>query len=242
MQLNNNFHNIFGKKPIIGMLHLAGSNPLQRALEELDIYEEEGASGVIVENYCGNEEDVKDVLKEFSNLETNLALGVNVLSNEYDLAFPWANAAGFDFIQLDHVAGNYRGHREVDAEDYEKFKREFPEIVVLGGVWPKYYTPIESSNLEEDIKKGMQRAEAMVVTGTGTGQPTPTAKVERFRELLVEHPLIVGAGLNPRNAYGQLAMADGAIVGSYFKNGSELEKIDRYKVREITDIARELRE
>ena len=52
----------FKKKKIIGMIHLSGPDVINKALEEIKIYEEEGLSGIIIENYHGSLEDVIDVL------------------------------------------------------------------------------------------------------------------------------------------------------------------------------------
>jgi len=47
----NLFNRLFQKKPVIGMLHLGGRYPLDQALQDLKIYEQEGLDGVIVGSY-----------------------------------------------------------------------------------------------------------------------------------------------------------------------------------------------
>ena len=137
MSLNSRFHDIFKSKvPVIGMIHLAGRDPLSRALEELAIYEEEGVEGAIIENYHGSHSDMEDVLKVTQGTYTKVVLGINVLPNEYFISFPMADMYGAEFIQLDHVAGSYTGGR-LEYSSYCNFKESFPDIVVLGGVWPK---------------------------------------------------------------------------------------------------------
>ena len=118
----------------------------------------------------------------------------------------------------------------------------YPNVRVLEGVWPKYYTPVPMSNIEDDLKTGMTRADAVVVTGEGTGKETPTEKIRKFREVLGEYPLIVGAGLTPENAEEQLSIADGAIVGSSLKTDNDTTKqIERRKVRKLTDVVERVR-
>jgi predicted TIM-barrel enzyme len=127
-------------------------------------------------------------------------------------------------------------------DSYNKFRQEFQNIAVLGGVWPKYYTPVFNSNLENDLKQGVKRANAIVVTGSGTGKETPLEKIEEFRKIIGNYPLIVGAGLNINNAYEQLSIADGAIVGSCLKYKEITEKrMDKIKVRDLMDVVREVR-
>jgi|GEM_PF-645016 len=219
MEPNNNFHKTFGKKPVIGMIHLAGKHPeekIKRALEEIALFEEEGVDAALVENYHGDLLDVIRTINRLQSVKPNIKLGVNILPNDFNSAFNIVNQYNCDFIQLDYVAGKYEGGYKLYTSDYSK-SRETSKAIVLGGVWPKYYQPIEGSIIATDIKDGMKIAEAIVVTGEGTGIETPIEKIKQFREILGNHPLIIGAGTNPDNIYEQLKLADGVIVGSGIK-------------------------
>ena len=229
----------FSNKPILAMIHLSGGNPVERALEEIQILEEEGVDGIIVENYHGDEMDVVNTLKAMN--ETDMLVGINLLPNEFHMSIPMADTYGADFVQLDYVSGNYERVEPFDIESYEAVRKNFPNVKVLGGVWPKYYEPIieyQSPNhqLFYDLAQGRERADATVVTGSGTGKETPLEKVELFRRMCGSHPLIVGAGLNPSNVVEQLTIADGAIVGSCLKPYKlTREKISRDLVKEFMD-------
>ncbi len=85
----------FKRKPILGMIHLSGDETtrLMRALAEISIYTEEGVDGIIVENYHGSVEDVKTVLSHLQNY--NGILGLNILPNEYEIAFQLASELCF---------------------------------------------------------------------------------------------------------------------------------------------------
>ena len=241
MQLNSRYCQLFGKIPIFGMIHLAGQNPVHRALEELSIFEEEGVDGAIIENYHGSFQNVIETLHETYRRKPNIVIGVNILPNEFCKSLPLAQQYGADFVQLDQIAGTYTSGK-LDFRAYETVKDRYPDIIVLGGVWPKYYHPVEGSDLEEDLKIGIQRAEAIVVTGAGTGKETPIDKIRRFREIIGEYPLVVGAGLTPDNAYEQLCIANGAIVGTSFKAGCNTNNlIDRQRVREFMLVVKEAR-
>lgn len=235
------FKDIFPvKKPIIGMIHLAGeSGPekVVKALEELSIYDEEGIDGAIIENYHGRPEDVYEALNQAqdSTPKLSLALGMNILG-EPEFTFEIAKKFGARFIQFDSVLKKHPSQKWYDAR-----RREYPDIVVLGGVRFKYQ-PSTGKSLEEDIKQGISRCDAAVTTGDGTGIETLTGKLLEFKEKLGDFPLIVGAGVNLDNAYEQLQISDGAIIGSYFKEHDNTERyVDRKKVRDIMDIARSLR-
>ena len=229
----------FKKKPILAMIHLAGDDVLKRAMDEIEILEEEGVDGIIIENYHGSVEDMEKVL---SNLKTNMIVGLNILPNEYKQAFEMAKKFGASFIQLDHVAGIYKRATTISEAHYMAIKKLHPEITVLGGVWPKYYQTFEGAVLKDDVELGMKRAEAIVVTGEGTGKQTPTEKIKEFRSIMGEHPLIVGAGLTPSTVQEQLSVADGAIVGSTFKPYKiTTQKIERSLVKEFMDEVKKVR-
>ena len=69
----NRFRELFLRKAIIGMIHLAGEDPVSRALEEISIYEKQGVNGALIENYHNHSLDVlKKVLHEVSNLERKI--------------------------------------------------------------------------------------------------------------------------------------------------------------------------
>jgi len=242
MQLNNRYNKVFGRIPILGMIHLGGSNPVKRALEEIAIFEEEGVNGAIIENYYGSVDDVIKTLQETSRINPKVVIGVNILPNEFDRAFLLAHEYGADFIQLDYAAGRYSAG-ELDLRAYSSCKEKYPEIIVLGGVWPKYYHPVKGSDLEKDLQDGKSRAEAIVVTGAGTGKETPLNKIKKFREVIGDHPLVVGSGLTVENAYEQLLISNGAIVGTYFKrDGNTRNRVDNSRVRDFMTVVKKARE
>jgi membrane complex biogenesis BtpA family protein len=247
MKLNDNYTRVFGRVPILGMIHMTGSEPIKRALDEIAIYEEEGVDGCIIENYYDQSDiPVEKTLQETQRLKPGIVIGVNVLPNEFHVSFPLADKYGAKFIQLDHVAGRYMSEgmdfKELRFEAYGRFKERYPDIIVLGGVWPKYYHPVPGSDLERDLKQGMERAETIVVTGEGTGMETPLEKIKRFRDIIGDHPLIVGSGLTPDNAYESLCIADGAIVGTSLKiDGRTENPVDRSRVRDLMQAVNEAR-
>ena len=70
--------------------------------------------------------------------------------------------------------------------------RQKSRAAVLGGVCFKYQPVCSGRTLEEDLQLGMQRCDAIVVTGEDTGRPTPPDKLYAFREIVGDFPLVVG--------------------------------------------------
>jgi predicted TIM-barrel enzyme len=235
MQLQDIFKN---NKPIIGMIHLAGDTKeekVSRALEELELYEQEGVDGAIIEDYHGSPADVEETLKQSQGKFDNVIKGVNVLHNP-NYGIQLAHDYGAKFVQFDNI--QVPG---LKVELYNEMRNKYPDITVLGGVGFKYI-PSNEKSLEENLKEGRQRCEAVVTTGEGTGIETPIKKLKKCKQFLKDFPLIVGAGVDADNAYEQLQITDGAIIGSYFKYNSDTGNyIDRDRVKEIMDIAKEVR-
>jgi membrane complex biogenesis BtpA family protein len=62
-----------------------------------------------------------------------------------------------------------------------------------------------------------QDGDAVVITGFDTGMPPTIERVEECKKT-VNLPILLGSGLTAENLADLLRVADGAIVGSYFKN------------------------
>jgi uncharacterized protein len=208
-------------KPILGMLHLTGATPAERleiARWETEALVANGVDGLVVENYFGDVEDVRAVLGWLAERSPPVRIGLNVL-RDFRLAFDLAERFRVDFVQIDSVAGHL-----APAED-AVYARELTDlrsrsrVAVLGGVRFKYQPVLSGRDEAEDLRIGAMRCDAIVATGEATGQPTDLDRLHRFRAVLGRNaPLLVGAGLTAANAAEQLAVADGAIVGSFFKD------------------------
>lgn len=220
--MHKHFNDIFTTpKTILGMLHLTGSAAADRldiACRETETLIANGVDGLIVENYFGDKDDVRNVLEWLERRNPAVLVGLNVLGDHH-LAFDLAKQFRVDFIQMDSVAGHLPAQEDQDFADELLERRGQVSSLLFGGVRFKYQ-PVKSGRTEaEDLTIGKERCDAIVVTGDATGQVTDLDKVRRFRATTGDDfPLIIGAGLTAANAREQLLEADGAIVGSYFKD------------------------
>ncbi len=208
------------QKPIIGMLHLKGGTDeqvLALAVREAELLLDNRVDALLVENYFGSPAQVEQVLKYIKLHKSAALCGVNVL-HDNALGFALARSYDLDFIQLDSVSGHLPVQDEPAFDECLARARAACSACVLGGVRFKYQPYLSGRTLEEDLRAGMRRCDAVVVTGDATGQETDLEKIRAFRRVLGAFPLIIGAGMTPENALAQLALADGAIVGSYFKD------------------------
>lgn len=207
--------------PVLAMLHLKGDDAadrLRRAREEIEVLWQQGVDAVVVENYFGGIDDVSAVLDYLDAERPDVVVGLNVLGDD---ATSFALAAAHDvaFVQLDSVAGHLPPQQDEGFAERLAAARKSVDAAVLGGVRFKYQPVRSGRTLEEDLALAVERCDAVVVTGEGTGLVTPLDKIAAFRHAVgLDFPVVVGAGVTPENAAEQLRDADGVVVGSALKD------------------------
>ena len=213
------FYKLFCKKPVIGMIHLGslpGMTMLERAQREIEIYLRNGVYPLI-ENYFGSVDDCDTVLEWISETHPEAIYGINIL-DDYHKAFELSRRYNAKFIKINTVWG-YHGYLDGylnEDELEETWHRN--DCVLLGGV---IFKAVRSRSVEEDLRTGMQRCDAIVYTSEGTGLATPMQKLSDFKEMAGDFPVIVGAGVTLETAKETAEKSDGVIVGSWFKDGHD---------------------
>lgn len=239
------FREVFPKKhAIIGVLHLKGTDGQDirdRAKREIDLYVEGGLDGVIAEDYFGTYPYLEWVLGYLREQKLPVPYGVNCLNFD-SLNFRLARETGCDFLQLDSVVGHVKPRDEASLDAFFALERPRTPALVLGGVRFKYQPVLSEHSLEEDLAAAMGRCDCVCVTGDGTGMQTPLEKLRRFRAGVGDFPLIICSGLNEDNCEEQLRIADGAVVGSFFKDtGKDTGDVDPARVKRLMDKVLRLR-
>ncbi|KLV73661.1 BtpA/SgcQ family protein [Citrobacter portucalensis] len=219
--MKNKVETLFGNnKFILAMLHLKGEGDhdvLENAKKEIRIYQENDVDAVIVENYFGTPEQVESVLHYLDSNRIDIIYGVNLLDDDRK-GFELAKKYNASFIQLDSVAGHLPPEEDLIFAQFLEEHRQESSVAIFGGVRFKYQPYRSGRSLEEDLMLGMQRCDAIVVTGDATGQETDENKIREFKAIIGDFPLIIGAGITLDNCQDQLALGAGAVVGSYFKD------------------------
>lgn len=234
------FNEIFTeKKPIIGVLHLKGSDETDiktRALREISLYKEGGVDAIIVEDYFGTYPYLCWALETLQKMKLPLPYGVNCLNFD-SLCFKLARDYRCDFLQLDSVVGHVKPRDEATLDAFFALERPACDACVMGGVRFKYQPVLSEHSVEEDIETAKGRCDAICVTGDATGMEAPIDKIRRFKAACGTTPLIVCSGMTEDNCTEQLMVADGAVVGSFFKDSGKdtgdvcAEKISRLMTR-----------
>lgn len=243
--MREKFNNLFKvDKPLLAMLHLKGDSDddvLERAKREIDIFYNSGVDAVIVENYFGNYYQMRLVLDYLNKNFSDRLYGINSLNFDV-LGIDLANEFNADFVQFDSVVGHVKPRDEASMEAFLNQYRPKTKALLFGGVRFKYQPVKSEKTVEEDLVIAKDRCDAVVVTGNATGEETDMDKIKRFRSGLGDFPLIIGAGITTENAREQMKYGDGAIVGSYLKEGFvDTGEVNESQVVELVNLFKEIR-
>jgi len=166
----------------------------------------------------------------------NLPLGVNVLRNDARAGIAIATVCGAGFVRVNVHTGVYaadQGLIEGQAHDTLLYRRRLSEGVpradgggprapaIFADVQVKHARCLSSHSIAEAARETAYRglADAVIVTGTATGQAADLADVRAVREAVPDRPLFVGSGVTADTVAELLRLADGVIVGTALKQG-----------------------
>ena len=258
------------RKPVVGVIHvgaLPGTPASQFSVDELTelaareaaLYRDAGVDAVAVENMhdvpytrgsVGPEiVAAMSVVARAVKSEAKLPTGVQILAGANTEAMSVAHAAGLDFIRAEgfafaHVADE--GLIESSAAELLRFRRHIGAERVR--VWADVKKKHSSHAITADVPLGetaaaieFMRADAVIVTGSVTGEPPRIEDVREAKSRCRVHVLL-GSGVTAENVAEFYADADGFIVGSYFKKGGLWSNaVDPSRVERMTDTLRRLR-
>ena len=88
----------------------------------------------------------------------------------------------------------------------------------------KHAVPLGDWSIEDAAHDTVERglADALIVSGVGTGQAADMKDVERVRRACPKTKLLLGSGVTVENAHDYLRLADGIIVGTSLKQDGKL--------------------
>lgn len=251
------------KVPVIGMLHvppLQGSADYQGdfdairsfVLADAKALRDGGVNGLMLENFGdtpffpGRVPTITvaamTALATMLRQHINLPLGINVLRNDGLSALAVAAASGAAFIRVNVLCGarvTDQGLLQGIAHDLlrERTALRCQHIRILGDVDVKHSAALAPRPLDVETRDLIARAhaDAVIVSGQATGQPTDTESLAVVNDAAAPVPVFVGSGVSAENAADLItAGAGGLIVGSSLKNdGQVFNPIDTRRVQNL---------
>ena len=248
-------------KPVIGMLHLlplpgaprfGGSVEMIRTamLRDAEALTEGGVNGLMIENfgdvpfYPGRVPAC--VVAQMTALAVqvrqrfDLPLGINVLRNDGCSALAVAHAAGAQFVRVNVLCGARvadQGIIQGIAHDLLRDRATLrSDVKILADVDVKHSAPLAARPLADEVADALHRglADALVVSGSGTGKLTNPEHVRTVKAAAGDAPVFIGSGTSVETISEYLPHCDGFIIGSSFKrDGRVEERVDPHRVAAI---------
>ena len=239
-------------KPAIGMVHLRampGSPGCQDSLEQIaadalldvEALVDGGMDGLIIENF-GDTPFYPDhvpaiTVASMTAIGTEIRrrfevpIGINVLRNDALAALSVAAACGANFIRVNVLSGaRVTDQGIVEGRAYELLRERdrigATNVQIWADVQVKHSAALAPRSLRDEAEDTLRRgrADAVIVSGSATGQPTSPDDLSEVKQICGGAPVLVGSGVNPENVAAWVALADGFIVGSSLKVRQQVDQ------------------
>lgn len=259
------------EKALIGMVHVAAlpgtprntlgvSAIVRRAVEEAKLLAGAGFDAVLIENMHDVPYLRKDVGPEIVAAMTSIAaavrqsvpcpVGVQILAGANREALAVAHTVGGHFIRAENFVFSAVADEglfaDADAGPLLRYRKAISAegIRILADVKKKHaaHAITADINLVEAARAAeFFGADAIVLTGSRTGDPVQPTDVEAVR-VEVDLPIVIGSGVTPDNIASMFAHADALIVGSWYKQGGKWDREpDVTRVRQLAAAAEKVR-
>jgi membrane complex biogenesis BtpA family protein len=246
------------RKVLIGVVHLKAlpgaprcntsiADTIKFAVADAVAYERGGAHAIFIENF-GDVPFTKNAVAPETiaamaaagcavHAAVKLPIGFNVLRNDARAALALCAACGGDFIRVNvHSGAMLTDQGLIEGDAYGTLReqaRVAPRAQIFADVHVKHAVPLGDWSLEDAAHDTLERglADALIVSGAGTGQAADIRDVERVRAACPHAKILLGSGVNLANVKEFLRVADGVIVGSSLKKDGRLaNRVDAKRV------------
>ena len=236
-------------KILIGVVHLQPlpgaprwrgnmESVIEFAVNDARAYERGGAHAVFIENF-GDVPFTKGSIAPETlaamaaagraiRQAVDLPIGFNVLRNDARAALALCAVCDGAFIRVNiHTGAMLTDQGLIEGNAYETLRyrqRVCPGAQIFADVHVKHAVPLGNWSIEDAARDTVERglADALIVSGAGTGLQADLADVERVRRTAPTTRILLGSGTTLANVRAFLPAADGFIVGSSLKLGGKL--------------------
>lgn len=255
--------------PVIGMCHLSAlpGDPafddaggmkavVDRAASDLQALQKGGADAVMF----SNEFSLPYLIKTEPITATAMARVIGQLMDRIVVPFGvnvlWDPVASVDLAAATGASFVREIFTGVYASDYGLWNTSCGEsarhrrrvgasgVRLLFNVVPESAVSLGGRTLEDIVRSTVfnARPEGLCVSGLTAGARTDLAVLQRVKSAAGTTPVFVNTGVNDGNVAEQLAVADGAVVGTFFKRDGIFEnEVDAERVEQLMGKVRALR-
>ena len=175
-----------------------------------------------------------------------LPFGVNYLWDpKASVAIAAATGAVFVREIFTGVFASDMGLWNPDGAGAARLRRNLgrPYMKLLFNINAEFAQALDARPIEMRAKSAVfsSLADAILVSGPLTGQPAEQSDLQKVRAA-VQVPVFANTGINLDNVRAVLSIADGAVVGTHFKQGGiTWNAVDRDRVKRFMDVVSRLR-
>jgi hypothetical protein len=130
-----------------------------------------------------------------------------------------------------------QGLIEGNAYETLRYRRQIcPRAKIFADVHVKHAAPLGNWTIEASARDTVERglADALIISGTGTGMATDVRDVQRVRRTCPAAKILLGSGVTLANVREFTPAADGFIVGTSLKVGGKVSNpVDVKRVRAL---------
>lgn len=256
-------------KPVIGMCHLQAlpgdpgfdsaqgvNGVVEAARRELAGLQEGGVDALMISNefslpYLTKTEPITAItmariIGELRD-EITVPFGVNVLWDGV-ASIDLASATGAVFVR-EIFTGAYASDfgvwdTNVGAAARHRQRVAAGNVRLLFNVVPEGAAYLADRDLAQLTKSTVfnARPDAVCVSGLTAGSSTDHLQLQSVKDAAGDVPVFVNTGVKPDTVEEALSIADGAIVGTYFKEGGVFENnVDSRRVEALMTVAKDFR-
>jgi membrane complex biogenesis BtpA family protein len=225
------------------------------AIREATIFLSHGVDALIVENFNDGPFHpaavppatvavIAAVTREVVRL-ANVPVGVAVLRNDAQAALSAATATGASFVRVNvHVGAVLAAQGLVTGQSHETLRLRralLSDTAIFADVRVKHSYPFAHPSLEAELHDVSSCSDGVIVSGELTGVEADPVDLRTARRV-ASGPVLVGSGVTPDNLPRMYDLADGFIVGSYFKvDGLASQPVDEGRVEAFMKCVSSLR-
>jgi membrane complex biogenesis BtpA family protein len=169
-----------------------------------------------------------------------LPIGFNVLRNDARAALALCAACNGSFIRVNvHTGAMLTDQGLIEGHAYDTLRHRqqlCPQVKVFADVHVKHAVPLGNWSLADSARDTIERglADALIVSGVGTGLAANLSDVEQVRRACPSAKILLGSGVTLANIRDFLPLADGFIVGTSVKReGNISNPVDPKRVRAL---------
>ena len=251
IELTEAWHGV--RHVVIGMLHLRALPGAPRYLDDLDevkrsllsdaeVLVSGGIDGLLLENFgdipfhprrvpAATVAHMAALAAELRRQFPATPLGINVLRNDGESALSIAHAVHAHFVRVNVLCGarvtdqgliNGIAHRLLRL----RHQLNARHLKIFADVNVKHSAALAERPLLDEVEDTIERglADALIVSGTGTGRTTDLAELRMVQGAADGRvPVFVGSGVEAENVADYCPYASGFIVGSSLKQSHRPE-------------------